>query len=233
MRLLDLFSGAGGAAAGYAAAGFEVVGVDHAPQPRYPFEFVQADALEFVADHGHKFDAVHASPPCHDHSTLRSLSGLDGTGDLLPATRDLLDRIDRPYVIENVPGAPMRPDLILCGAMFGLRTYRHRWFELGGWWALCPMHPPHTVPTSPGRGRMEAWAAGLNVSITGDIGSYVGPEAMGIGWMTGAELSQAIPPAYTQHVGELLAAHLTQTPGRSATVRPHPLTTAAPGRATA
>lgn len=203
-RLLDLFCCAGGAAMGYSRAGFDVTGVDNRPQPRYPFAFVQADALEYLAEHGHEYDAVHASPPCHDHTSLASLSGTNGTGWLLPATRDALAALDRPWVIENVPGAPMRVDLRLCGAMFGLRTYRHRWFEFAD-----PMFPPdlphprHRVLTSTFK-RKKQYLEGYNISVTGNIGSWVGSRVLGIDWMTGAELSQAVPPAYTEHIGRHL-----------------------------
>lgn len=217
-RILDLFSGAGGAARGYQLAGFHVTGVDHRVQPRYAGdEFIEADALDYLAAHGAEYDAIHASPPCHDHTVLAARTGEDGTGGLLAATRDALDQTGLPYAIENVPGAPMRPDIILCGEMFGLRTIRHRWFELGGWWALCPMHPPHTARTST-RNRMRDWLAGLHVSVTGDVGTYLGREAMGIDWMTGAELSQAIPPAYTRFVGEQLLAHLNHSAPAADTV---------------
>jgi len=110
-------------------------------------------------------------------------------------------------VIENVPGAPMRADILLCGGMFALRTYRHRLFELGGWFTLQPEHRPHTVKTAT-RARRKAWAEGLNISVTGDVGTYLGPAAMGIDWMTGNELSQAIPPAYTRFIGERLMTQL-------------------------
>jgi len=118
---------------GYRLAGFEVVGVDIRPQPRYPFEFHQGNALEFVADHAGDFDVIHASPPCHDHSSLRSRSGTDGTAWLLQATRDAL-AAHPVTVIENVEGAPMRADLVLCGSMFNLGSdgfvlRRHRLFE--------------------------------------------------------------------------------------------------------
>lgn len=206
-RLLDLFGGAGGAAMGYHRAGFEVIGVDNRPQPRYPFEFHQADALEYLAAHGREYDAAHASPPCHDHTTLSALAGKDGTGHLLGDTRTLLAEIGLPYVIENVPGSPMRPDVILCGEMFGLRTIRHRWFELGGWWALSPMHPPHTAKTS-AKKRLVDWLAGMHISVTGDVSTGIAGQAMGIDWMTGNELSQAIPPPYTRWLGERLLAHL-------------------------
>lgn len=207
--LLDLYCGAGGAGMGYHRAGFEVIGVDIEPQLRYPFEFHQGDALDLIDELVRRYRpaAIHASPPCHDHSSLVSLSGPDGTGDLLPATRDALSRTGLPWVLENVPRAPMRPDLVLCGGMWGLRTYRHRWFELSGVAALQPPHPRHVARTASSR-RRERWAQGWHVSVTGDVGSYVGPEAMGIDWMTGAELSQAIPPAYTEWIGEQLLASL-------------------------
>jgi DNA (cytosine-5)-methyltransferase 1 len=208
-RLLDLFCGAGGASAGYHRAGFEAVGVDLRPMPRYPFEFHQGDALEYLAEHGRRFDAIHASPPCHDHTALSSLAGEDGTGWLLAATRDALSAIGLPWVIENVPGAPIRRDVVLCGEMFGLRTYRHRWFELSGFFAMTPAHPPHVVRTSTKK-RRACWDAGMHISVTGDVGSYVGSQAMGIDWMTGNELSQAIPPAYTEHIGRQLLAELAR-----------------------
>lgn len=206
--ILDAFCGAGGAGAGYARAGFLVVGVDIEPQPRYPYPFVRADAVEYIRRYGHLFDAIHASPPCQDHSPLAALVGSHGTGWLLDATRDALDALGKPYVIENVMGADMRRDVMLCGGMFELRTYRHRQFEVSGFAATAPEHPKHVARTATSR-RRERWAAGWHVSITGDVGTYVGPEAMGIDWMTGDELSQAIPPAYTHLIGEQLAAHLT------------------------
>jgi DNA (cytosine-5)-methyltransferase 1 len=209
-RLLDLYSCAGGAAMGYHRAGFDVVGVDNRPQPRYPFEFHQADALDFLAAHGHEFDAIHASPPCHDHTSLKARSGEDGTGWLLDATR--LALADHPVtVIENVAGADMRVDLRLCGGMFDLRTYRHRWFEITGPLLLVePAHPAHRARTAT-RKRKACWDTGMHVSVTGDVGTYIGPEALGIDWMNGDELSQAIPPAYTEFIGRQLVDHLEHT----------------------
>lgn len=205
-RLLDLFCKAGGAAMGYHRAGFEVVGVDIEPQPHYPFTFLQADALTVSLD---GFDAIHASPPCQDHSTLHHRAGTHGTGWMLAAVRQRLSTVDVPWVIENVAGAPLQPDLVLCGGMFGLRTYRHRWFEITPSIPLLstPPHPKHRTKTSTKK-RRACWDAGLHVSVTGDIGTYVGGRALGIDWMTGGELSQAIPPAYTEHVGTLLLEHL-------------------------
>lgn len=205
-RLLDLFCGAGGASFGYHRAGFDVVGVDINPMPRYPFEFHRADALAFLDDAGHEFDVIHASPPCHDHTALKSRAGEDGSGWLLDATREALTAFHGPWVIENVPApTSVRPDLVLCGGMFGLRTYRHRWFELDPRIPLItvPSHPRHVIKTST-KQRRVGWDAGLHVSVTGDVGVYVGPDALGIDWMNGDELSQAIPPAYTEFIGSQL-----------------------------
>lgn len=204
--LIDLFCGAGGAARGYHDAGFDVIGVDINPMPRYPYRFIQGDALTVLAGLP-TADAYHLSAPCHDHTYLRSLSGLNGTGHLLADSRAAIQQLGRPYVIENVMGADMRPDLVLCGSMFGLRTYRHRQFELGGFTATAPAHPKHTVLTATKQRRLR-WAEGWNVSITGDVGVYLGPEAMGIDWMNGNELCQAIPPAYTRHIGAQLLTQL-------------------------
>jgi DNA (cytosine-5)-methyltransferase 1 len=210
--LVDLFCGAGGASVGYQRAGFRVIGVDNRLQPRYPFEFVQADALEWLATADLSgVAAIHASPPCQDHSPLRSVAGSHGTGWLLAATRSALAATGLPWVIENVPGSPMRADIVLCGAMFGLRTYRHRWFELSDpMFPLLIAHPRHRVRTSTKKRRRD-WMAGMNISVTGDVGSWVGPSAMGIDWMTGNELSQAIPPAYAEHVGGLLLTAINES----------------------
>lgn len=215
-RLLDLFCGAGGAARGYQLAGFHVTGVDHRPQPRYAGdEFLQADALTYitVASDYWVYDAIHASPPCQDHSPLRSRAGEHGTGWLLDATLDALAAQPAVWVVENVGAAHNRADILLCGEMFGLRTVRHRRFTIDprfpGLLAV-PPHGRHQRPTST-RNRISALAEGHNLSITGDIGVHAGPLCMGIDWMTGDELSQAIPPAYTQFIGEQLLAHLTAT----------------------
>jgi DNA (cytosine-5)-methyltransferase 1 len=189
---------------GYYRAGFDIVGVDINPQPRYPFTFIQADALVFARDMGWAFDAIHASPPCQDHSPLRSRAGVHGTAHLLSDTRDLLLTMTAPWIIENVMGAPMRRDLMLCGEWFGLRTVRHRRFELSGFTVDQPPHPnKHKAPTST-KNRVACLAAGYNISVTGDVGVHVGPLAMGIDWMRGDELSQAIPPAYTEYIGQYL-----------------------------
>lgn len=209
----ELFDGCcceGGAGRGYADAGFKVTGVDNRPQPRYPFTFVQADILEVLEDQTFmsRFAAVHVSPPCHDHTPLTSVAGTDGSGWLLAAVRERLNALDVPWVIENVPGAPMRPDLILCGHMFGLRTRRHRWFEFSSSVGIVPPLPHNHRPgvKTATKNRRQRWEQGWDVSVTGDVGTYVGPEALGVDWMTGNGLSQAIPPPYTAYIGEYLMA---------------------------
>lgn len=215
VRLLDLFCGAGGCTKGYRRAGFDVVGVDIAPQPHYPFEFVQADALDYVAQHGHEFDAIHASPPCQFHTVLSAIWADDEAyqerhKDLIPDTRKALIAAGKPYVIENVAGAwrAMENPVMLCGSMFGLKVYRHRLFET---WPmmLAPVHVPHKDQTPrSGRGKSPKGF----ISVTGNGGApnlgmpYLdyASMAMGIDWMTREELSQAIPPAYTEWIGKYL-----------------------------
>jgi len=198
-RLLDLFCGAGGAAMGYHRAGFDVVGVDIRPQPRYPFEFHQADALTFPLE---GFDAIHASPPCQDHSSLK-VNGLHGTGWMLDSTRQRLTASPALWIIENVVGADMRADFLLCGGMFGLRTYRHRRFELDprfpGLLGV-PSHPLHVIKSSRGK-RRSHWNQGYHMTVTGHIDQEVAAACLDIDWMTSEELVQAIPPAYTHFIG--------------------------------
>ena len=293
MKLLDLFCGAGGAAMGYSRAGFdEIVGVDIKPQPRYPFTFVETDALKYLKEHGHEFDAIHASPPCQAYSIMHNLPWLKGREypELILPTRELLQAVGKPYVIENVMGARYGAPGIekrgleahgmqagwLCGAMFGLPFYRHRLFETNWFW-MQPGHPKHIVRNAgkggvswdswknrrkqdgdlmngngsfifsdaeDGRG-IESWPgrrgeqAGLAVrqytrktganagkveeTHPGGVTEHVVPfskrqtgvghsngwwlaaEAMGIDWMKREELTQAIPPAYTEFIGKALA----------------------------
>lgn len=207
MRLLDLFSCAGGAAMGYHRAGFEVVGVDINPQPRYPFEHHVGDAIEFVNAHGHEFDAIHASPPCQTFTAYRRRGAGVGDSyvDLIPQTRDALERIGVPYVIENVETA--KAELIgpvrYCGSSFGLDVRRHRLFE-----SNIPLNAPpcdHAWQTP----RFPPATNRSNLRSTVEVGVWRIPldvqrRAMGIDWMGLRELSEAIPPAYTQHIGEQL-----------------------------
>lgn len=210
-RLLDLFCCAGGAGQGYADAGFDVVGVDIQPQPNYPFEFVQADVMTITPGWiAALFDAVHASPPCQKYSPLSARHPHVVYPDLIDPTRDLLNAAGRPWIMENVMTAPLIKErsIVLCGGMFGLRTYRHRRFE-SSLPLVAPAHPKHVKLTAT-KQRKARWAEGWHVSITGDVGTYVGPEAMGIDWMSGNELCEAIPPAYTRFIGQQLMAHLAQ-----------------------
>ena len=211
MRILDLFCGAGGAAMGYHRAGFEVVGVDSEPQPHYPFEFVQADALKYLLENWRRFGYYHASPPCQAHTNAQRIQGRDHP-DYIEATLNAFRLIrasapGRQWVIENVPGAPLRAPIELCGAAFGLSTYRHRLFESS--LALTqPIHGVHVAPTTK-MGRPPR--PGEFVHVVGNFsGVRRAREAMGIDWMTRDELREAIPPAYTEHIGRQLMAHLTR-----------------------
>ena len=203
-RLLDLFCGAGGAAMGYHRAGFDVVGVDIKLQRRFPFEFVQADALTFPLE---GFDAIHASPPCQAHSVTQNFTKAShGTGWMLAATRERLRAAGVPWVIENVPGAPMRADFKLCGCMFDLpRLKRERWFETswGGFSLRSPCYHREPVITVAGHDvPSHQRKFGRTVSLDER------KAAMGIDWMGRDELGQAIPPAYTEHLGQYLLAEV-------------------------
>ena len=210
--LLDLYCGAGGAAVGYHRAGFEVVGVDIAPQPNYPYRFIQADVLdlgEFTA-YDLEAAAIHASPPCQAHS--QQTQDRTKHTNLIPETRDLLERSGLPYVIENVVGAgkhlidPVR----LCGSSFGMNVQRHRLFETN--WALLGQPCDHSWWTPRFRSlRIDYHRAGKLAKVVGVHGhlNYPGEfpircEAMEIDWMTNAELVQSIPPKYTEYIGEQL-----------------------------
>jgi len=193
---------------GYHQAGFDIIGVDINPQPRYPFEFIQADAMDLSADYLRSFDAIHASPPCQFYTPLRALHPYIERSDFVAAVRAILITAGRPWIMENVMTAPLIKErsIVLCGGMFGLRTYRHRRFE-SSFALTAPEHPKHVTLTAT-KQRKQRWAEGWHVSITGDVGTYVGPEAMGIDWMNGDELCEAIPPAYTKWIGQQLIANL-------------------------
>jgi len=199
--LLDLFCGAGGASMGYYRAGFEVVGVDINHQPRYPFRFIRADAMTFDLT---GFDAIHASPPCQAYSVTRSLNGGRHTLDLVVPVRARLQAAKVPYMIENVVGSPVYRTVQLCGGMFGLRTYRHRRFECSHL-IMEPYHPRHIAATAPtGKALRPAYREGKHISVAGHCGTFHAKETMGIDWMIGRELAQAIPPAYTKWLGKIL-----------------------------
>lgn len=213
-RLLDVFCGAGGAAFGYHLAGFEIVGVDSEPQPRYPFRFIQADAMEYLATADlSRYDVIHASPVCKAYTEC-NLSPKDRYPKLIGTVRRLLTQADVLYDIENVMGArhDLRATLLLCGSMFGLPIQRHRLFEIGGTdLFLCPPAPcDHRKATINVYGH-SVWDSSLIGTPRKDgkrrpdsIPLAIGREAMGISWMGIGELAQAVPPAYTQFIGEQL-----------------------------
>lgn len=224
MRLLDLFCGAGGASAGYAAAGYDVVGVDldRTALARYPFTAVRADAMQALAGGVDldAFDAIHASPPCQAYSITRHTHNRVHP-DLLPAVVSALAdwgvRTGRPWVVENVPGAPMPGALTLCGTEFGLSATdtdgstvhlkRHRLFLSNvHLWGAGGCH------CAAYRGRSIAGVYGGGTSDNRRVpgrGGYspnadVGRALLGVPWMTQRQAAQSIPPAYTRHIGEQL-----------------------------
>lgn len=214
-RIADLFCGAGGAAMGLHRAGFEVVGFDHLPQPRYPFEFHQQDAFEVDLS---GFDAVWASPPCQ--YWVDPNSGHDrGYTDLIAPLRPILQAVDKPYIIENVDRAPLYNWILLCGTMFRLPLIRHRHFE-------CVPLLPALTPTCNHWGKVSTgefaavYGRGGKGPRRGTVNGVrlrdarplkEGPDpffAMEIDWMTKYELTQAIPPAYSEFLGKQLMQHL-------------------------
>lgn len=197
---------------GYHRAGFDVTGVDINPQPRYPFAFHQADALEFVAAHGREFDVIHASPPCQAYSLARNNGCHSDAPALIPQTRERLEQTGRPYVIENVIGAPLINPIMLCGASFGLGVAgldlpRHRLFELHGVTLILVPRCQHRSGKTIG-----VYGNGTNKYHLDLLGRCVTADelrvAMGIKWMTRRELSQAIPPAYTHFIGSAILGQL-------------------------
>lgn len=214
LRLLDLFCCAGGAAMGYHRAGFEVVGVDLNPQPNFPFQFIRADALALDMDFLKSFDVIHASPPCQSYSTLAKRNGNGHKWPrLVEPVRDMLVASGKPYIIENVEGAPLIDPAVLCGTMFpGLRVIRHRLFE-SNFPIYPPLHPPHPlVHTFDKRkahyGKLNQDTSFVQVTGGGNCSVANARDAMGIEWMTKNELNEAIPPAYTEFIGRELLRHL-------------------------
>jgi DNA (cytosine-5)-methyltransferase 1 len=202
-RLLDAFCGAGGAGMGYSRAGFDVTGVDIKPMPNYPFTFVQADTLDYLREHGHKFDVIHTSPPCQDYSAMRRATQTRHER-LIDDVRTELLKTGKPYAIENVEGADLKNPLLLCGTMFGLRVRRHRLFET----SPAIYFPPAACDCRNGvrDGRL------VGQMLSGKVAPGRTPrhgyteadrrEAIGVPWMTTMEARQAIPPEYTRWLGE-------------------------------
>lgn len=215
--LLDGFCKAGGAGAGYHRAGFDVVGVDIEPQAHYPFDFVQADFFEFVRDHGHEFDVIHASPPCQAYSSWRAINERRGVvrdnPELIGPTREALRTTGVPYVIENIEMAAkhLHSPIKVCGSSFGLGVRRHRLFESNLLLhSLACQHKEQGraigVYGCPGSSEMRPTKYGGRFIRAKN--AIEAREVMGIKWMDWKELTQAIPPAYTEHVGKQLLWHL-------------------------
>lgn len=206
MRLLDLYCGEGGAAMGYFQAGFtEIVGVDTKKQKRYPFTFVQSDALDYLEKHGMEFDLIHTSPPCQRYSRFTPNAMKGNHPDLIAATREMLMRVGLPFVIENVPGARhlLHSPIYICGSMVGLPIWRHRYFEI---YPPVPLTTPecdhnfkpvlitdHGGPNAngPGRPRKRTPVA-------------VKREAAQVDWVSSEGISDILPPAYTRFIGQYL-----------------------------
>lgn len=226
--IYDLYCGAGGSTVGYHRAGFpNIIGIDNKPQKNYPFKFIQMDALEFlqeiIDDKRERPDAIHTSPPCQRFSAMRTGRWQDREHpDLVEPTRNLLKILNVPYVIENVPGAPLIEPSMLCGSMFRLETSqgnqlrRHRLFETSFTITDVPKcnHNNASVIGVHGGGQHPDRRRVPSIGVYGNSGgsstrdgkSFFGVdarrEAMGIDWMTGKELNQAIPPAYTEFIGK-------------------------------
>lgn len=208
---LDLCCCSGGFGWGLRAAGWKVTGVDIANRPRYPFDFIQADAIEYVREHGHEYDLIHASWPCQYGAAITKGTNAhlrDTYPNLLPEGREAMLSAGRPYIIEN-PEA--RPDIVLCGTSFGLPILRHRRFEVHGWTPLAIPHTPH-------RGRVRGWRhgeyhEGEYLAVYGKGGGKATiaemQDALGVHWTdVHEELTEALPTAYGQFLGEQAAAQL-------------------------
>lgn len=215
-KVLDLFCGAGGVSEGLDRAGFDVVGVDLVRSPRYRFPFIKHDAMTLDPSFLALFDAIWASPPCQGYSDMRHAPGAKGAPLLIDPVHTMLERIGKPYVIENVEGAKahMPGAVTLCGSMFGLGAQgavlkRHRLFM-----SNAPISAPcacacRGVPVigvyggharirsakHGGRGTKDVWQGGHRAAAA---------EAMGMPWATLKEMSEAVPPAYVEHLGRQL-----------------------------
>lgn len=220
-RILDLYSGAGGAGVGYHQARFDVVGVDFERQPHYPFAFIQADALSLDMRFIRSFDAIHASPPCQKHTALRTMHNAKTHLDLIPPTLAMLEASGLPWIVENVVGAPLPGSIVLCGTMFGLGAggydlHRHRQFKAN--FPLTSGMCKH-ITGKPvlgiygGHVRNRRRREGSADRGVADPSFDLACEAMGINFMTLGELSQAIPPAYTRFLGGQLIDYIERPAG--------------------
>jgi len=216
-RLLDLFCCAGGASTGYARAGFEVVGVDIERQPHYPFPFIRCDVLDMDPRFLATFDVIAASPPCQSYTDLaRRNNTVHKHPRLIEPVRAMLKSVGRPYIIENVEGAPLLNPVVLCGTMFPpLRVLRHRLFECS-FPVQTPPHGKHPLVHTHDRrknhfGKTDEMRDFVQVTGGGNCTIKAASDAMGINWMTKAEINEAIPPHYTEFLGRAALAHITST----------------------
>lgn len=201
MKLLDLYCCEGSAGFGFEQAGFDVTAVDLFDQPNHRGNFIKADAIDFLLENGHKYNYIHASPPCQKYSMSSKQFRILGKEypDLISVTRAALIKIGKPFDLENVPGSPLINPVMLCGTMFGLPTYRHRFFETN-WNLKQPIHTEHIAknakmgrPVKPGEFiQYMGHFSGLQ---------YV-RDFTGCQWMSQYGLAQSIPPQYTKYIGE-------------------------------
>jgi DNA (cytosine-5)-methyltransferase 1 len=202
-KVLDLFCGGGGASMGYYRAGYEVTGVDIKHGKRYPFHYMRRDVMTLTVEELQEYDLIHASPPCQTHSITKNLRIAQGKStnklDLIEPVRQLLIASGKPYIMENVPGAPLVNPVLLCGSAFGLQVRRHRLFESNV--ELKGVKCDHKS-----QGRPVGVYGSLNDEIPrgGKTAENIGQarDAMGISWLIWSELVEAIPPAYTEYLGK-------------------------------
>ena len=209
---LDLYCGAGGCSVGYDRAGFHVIGVDIKEQPNYPFTFIQSDALEF--DIPDWVDFVHASPECQRFSVTRHIGtmNIDNYGDDIEPIRAKLKATGKPYVIENVPGAPLDNPIVLHGTMFGLKVVRKRLFE-SNVFLMAPDQPIGKTFTNAASGYSSFANGATHISVAGkNFNPHDARKAMGIDWMsTRKELALSIPPAYTHYIGDQIISYIARS----------------------
>ena len=210
MKLLDLFCGAGGASEGYSRAGFEVTGIDVKHGKRYPHTYIRGDVRDYLdVEFLRQFDVIAASPPCQTFSATKHLRNAQGKStakvNMIPEVRDALIASGKPYIIENVPNAPLINPVQLCGSAFQLKVRRHRLFE-----SNVPLvgtgcyHKEQGKPVGIyGSMRDEIPNGGHTAKTMAEAN-----EAMGIDWMIWGELVESIPPVYTQWLGEQIATRL-------------------------
>lgn len=227
-KALDLFCCCGGISKGLTDAGFECTGVDITEGHNYPYEFIKSDVFDLDINYLKKFDLIHASPPCQFYIPVNKWRD-NKYPDLLGLTRELLLKTGKPFIIENVPGAPIRKDLTLCGEMFGLRVIRHRHFEIHGFTVLQPPHQKHKLSVMNGTG-IGVWTGGVKPGFWGDkekqqaflkkrkdsyyacVAGHGGngysfkledwKAAMGIDWVDNKKhMTQMIPPKYSEYIG--------------------------------